>query len=223
MCINLHKMNARNNRAFSLIEMIVVMSIISTLSVIGVLSVKSNTDTRNLQAAVYELSTLMGATRDMAVTHNTTAYLLVNNDPSDTLNYRRYAVAVYQSVDANGNTVWLMDRKGLYLPQGVYFDNDAAESVSQNVSAGNSSVALPETMQFDMATMTKDAGTTWLAYEFSSNGTCLQAGSGVVLAVGTISNASLHVSKAGMRDGFVLQRLGSVVFFQNPSQILSML
>jgi prepilin-type N-terminal cleavage/methylation domain-containing protein len=216
-------MNASNKRAFSLIEMIVVMAIISTLSVIGVLSVKSNTDTRNLQAAVYELSTLMGATRDMALTHNTTAYLLVNNDPSDTLKYRRYAVAVYQSVDANGNTVWLMDRKGLYLPQGVYFDNDAVQGVSQSVAGADAAAALPEMVQFDPINMIKDAGTNWLAYEFSSNGTCLQAGSGVILAIGTISNANLQVGKGGMRDGFVLQRLGSVVFFQNASQILSML
>jgi len=216
-------MSMKQKQAFSLIEMVVVMAIISALSVVGILSVKSNTDSRNLQASVYELSTFMEAAREMALTHNCTSYLLVNNDTSDSLKYRRYVIAVYQSTDTNGNTVWLMDRKGLYLPQGIYFDDDAVTSLSQNLSAGGTTVQLPADIQFDPGTMTKDTGANWLAYEFSSNGTCAQAGTGVILALGVMNNATLHVLKQGMRDGFVLQRLGTVVFFQNTSQILSML
>jgi prepilin-type N-terminal cleavage/methylation domain-containing protein len=218
-------MKAEFKQAFTLLELMVVMSIISVLSVIGVLSIKGNTDNRNLQAAVYELSALMGTAHDMALTYNTTAYLLINKNSADKDKYLRYAIIVYQneSVDSSGTVTqsYVMGRKGLYLPQGIYFDTDTMDSLNAKMQPGTSDMLV----DYDVANPTalQEGGSQWLAYKFSPGGTCSQAGTSLVLASGNVGNSVLNVGNSQMRDGFVVQRLGSVVFFQNLQQILSSL
>ncbi len=202
-------------RGFSLMELLVVVAIMGFLIAVALTGTSSNRQSLALRNDVAEMVSLIQMTREEAVAHNTTSWLLVQNDPSDPSNFARRVISVYQSQDANGNPIWVEARRPLSLYTGVYFDAVATASTE---STG------PVAVQFNPTTMKDGTGTKWLAYQFQPNGTCLQAGAALVLAAGTVSpTATLTVTNPKLREGLVIQRLGSVILFQDPAQIVASL
>ncbi len=195
-------------------ELLVVIGIMGFLVAVSLSGTSSNRQALALRNDVAEMVSIIQMTREEAIAHNTTAWLLVHNDKSDPANYARRVVSIYQSQDANGNTVWVQPRRPFSLYNGIFFD--AANSANYNATAA------PVTQNFNPATMKVGTGTSWLVYVFDANGTCEQAGGALVLMSGvqaSPASATITIPNTKLRAGFVIQRLGSVILFQDPSQI----
>lgn len=200
---------------FSLIELLVVVTIIVILSS-GIAMMSNSKHGADLKGGVGIAASLFQEARELAMTRNTNTRLMIYADKTDPTRYGRYMVVLYQDVDqTSGSVVWDMSLTAKALPIGIFFD----ESLSY-VSGSSSS---PQVVLFDLKTMTEGTGARWLVYDFTSNGTCSEPGSRFILAGGVINpnTGTLNIPNANIRDGFIIERVGSAVHYTNPDQLLS--
>jgi len=204
------------SRGFTLIELLVVVAVMAILLAVSLSGGKSGRQAMALKSSSADLISLVEMTRQSALTHNTTAQLMVCIDPSQPGQYLRQVISVYQDQDANGNTVWVRNSSDLVLRDNVFFDTDCLTKPS-------TASILPTQAYFNTTTMNPGSGALWAVYSFSSNGTCTQGGAALVLTSGVMNGSSLQTPNTTLVDGFMIQRLGSVISFQSPTQITQLL
>jgi prepilin-type N-terminal cleavage/methylation domain-containing protein len=207
----LRSFGRRSRAGFSLVELLLVMSIIAVIVGLSANIVRNPTRAHQVPAAVNLSSTVFQAARAAAITRNARTMVLINNNTADPQNYRRQILTVQSDKDSAGSDIWRAVGNPVLLPIGTFFDRD--KSVD-GAGKGPSplSLSVPGTTQ-----------TEWLAYTFAANGASEAPGTRYIIAKGTLNAASKEFVDLNQADigGFVLRRVGHVTMFRDSAQILN--
>lgn len=208
-------------RGFSLIEMLIVIAIMSILLTVGAIGISGITSGKGVASAVASTEALFEQARSIAVSKGTTARVMVSvNDPTDSANYLRRIVVVYNELNADGtpSSNWTLSDRGLVLPDQVYFSKTYSV---KDQKAGSGSLD-----EFDLpvgGSVKKPFAGKYVYYEFNSEGICKTAGASFVVGTGArgVSEPNPRASSGAKRDfgGFVVWRNGRTSLFRGPDQI----
>lgn len=226
-----------NKKAFTLVEMLVVIAIISILMTAGSIGL-SSMGGKGVTSGVATAESLFDEARTTAVGRNIRACVLIaktmTNNPSDDL--RRMVVA-YEEVGADGkpaapnstNPNWVLSSRGAVLPDQTFFsvkfskkDHTAGtgepDTITDSLIKDVSGNALKNTSTFKG---------TYYIYEFNSQGICKTPGASFIIGTGTrpLSKTSTaappRATASAKRDfgGFVIWRNGRTSLFRSPEQM----
>ncbi len=214
----------RGHRAFTLVEMLVVVVIMSILMTAGAIGLSGMTG-KSVTSSVASAESLFDEARLLAVSQQTRARVLIaqtlTNSPND--NLRRIVVATADLDPATGleksPASWTLSNRGVILPDQAFF----SQTYSFKVQKTSSGTIPSETPNFTGA---KSAFVgSYFYYEFNSEGICTTPGAGFVIGNGARRAAADQpvVTATGKRDfgGFVIWRNGRTSVFRNPAQISS--
>ncbi len=222
--LNPRKLKFHRVRAFTLVEMLVVIAIMSILMTAGAIGL-SGVGGKGVTSAVASSESLFDEARAVAVGQRTRARVIVAKDLTNNGadNLRRIAVA-YPKLDpltgaeAKPET-WVLASRAVTLPDQVFF----SQEFSKRDQKGGSGAL--DTMQ--LSADKKAYQGTYFYYEFNAEGICSTPGASFVVGNGTrgltaaAQRDSPKVTSAGQRDfgGFVVWRNGRTSVFRSPSQI----
>jgi prepilin-type N-terminal cleavage/methylation domain-containing protein len=120
-------MQRRQTRAFTLIEMLVVIGIIGLILAISLPAVRNLMTSGGLSAATREVSNTLNLARQLAITHRTYARVVFpyrsSGNPRD-MWYRTYAVMTNRYNTLAAAPDWRYASKWEYLPVGATFLKD---------------------------------------------------------------------------------------------------
>jgi prepilin-type N-terminal cleavage/methylation domain-containing protein len=219
-------------RAFTLIEMLVVIviaSILITAAATGLKDVGGN----GVNSGVATVDSLFAEARAIAIAQRTTARVLVaeklTNNSQD--NLRRVLVA-YAEIDPDTGKEksppnWIIASRGAFLPDQTFFSAEFSKLDSQ------ADEGQLETMTMSPSAKATFQGT-YFFYEYNAEGIC---SSGIteggyrapsfVIGSGSRSlanaNDSPRITSSGKRNfgGFVIWRNGQTSIYRSPEQISS--
>ena len=109
----------KSNRGFTLLELVIVLSIIVILATMGLVGYQASVPPGAVNAARNELHGLLRFAREQAIVRGSSSMLIINYDNSDRAKFLRYAGVVVEEEYESGN--WIAAHSGIYLPEGVYF------------------------------------------------------------------------------------------------------
>lgn len=135
-------------RAFTLIEMVVVIGVIGVLIGVGFAALRTSSPTTGLRIGQGQLVSMFTALRAQAALSGQTARLIIDATNTDPVNYlRRIRVVTQDPADA---TNWILLNEGVLLPEGVFFvppgagsptlaegGTWAASALRSNINSGN--------------------------------------------------------------------------------------
>lgn len=107
-----------SRRAFSLLELIVVLSIIVILGTMGMIGYQSSVPPGAVRAARSEIHGLLRFAREQAIMKGTNSMLIINYDKTDRDKFLRYVGVIVE--EEYNSTNWKASHSGIYLPEGVY-------------------------------------------------------------------------------------------------------
>ncbi len=169
--------------AFSLVELLAVITVIAVLAGTVGLTLRSPGGPTRLQAAQATLAGLCGATRLAAALSGRNARLVVAADPTDAEGYLRYLQVVRE--DPAQTDCWLSEGAGVRLAAGVFVVPPPAAEVPGNPGWPETrrSTALPASAQ----AMTIDGAAAGSHYfvQFTPRGTT--GGGNLVVAAGRMA------------------------------------
>lgn len=187
----------RSQSGFTLLELVVVLSIMLILSTMGFVAYQASTPPGAVNAGRNTLHGLMRFAREQAIMRGSNAMLIINYDSDDPEKFLRFAgVIVEEEYNSTNLTNWNAAHSGVYLPKGVYFvpqsDGDMeadgfgfdaqwllADVRSQyHCSNGDSTKAIGgveypvlNTIGLDAATEEEPGGERdWIGYQFGPDG-----------------------------------------------------
>ena len=185
---------ARRNRAFTLLELLVVVGLTATLSFFLLGGLNGGGKAAALQTAQATLANLVSAARVKALASNGSARLLLNIDSAGTADPARFLH--YAAIQMQVAGVWqpgpVVD---VYLPEGVYVVPGNFTSIPAGLFSATTSTPWTKTdgsalrstalraNQVLSATINGAAAEQWVSVSFASAGTTLQSGD-LILATG---------------------------------------
>lgn len=173
-------------RAFTLLELLVVVGLIASLSFFLMRGLGSNGKSASLKSAQAIMANLIGAARTHALANGRPCRILVHIDPASAGEPRRYLrFVVTQLQDPDGGwrvlaanwlpeTVYVVPGNFTSIPVGLF----AASTTVPWKKADNSdlrSTAL-RSAQTKSLTIEGTASEQWVSFDFSANGTTFQSG-----------------------------------------------
>ncbi len=199
------KYRADENRAFTLVEILIVLALIVFLTAIFGIVFKSGTSSQGLRTSENILASLIQATRAQAILKGSTARLIIYNDSTNDDKYHRFLGIIYS--DAAGG--WIAANEGVYLPEGIYFN----EEISINHLTMSIEFFPQKTPQ-----PIEDLGTGWIYFEFNSAGLASNTGGRIVLGVAgkTDYNGGL-IFNADNIFGFQINQTGNFSKIADPA------
>jgi len=209
--------------AFSLLELLVVISIIAVLMTIGSYGIKNFSKASGVSAAIPIAQGVFSQARSLAIEKDTNTRVMMHaDDRTDNLNRERnlrYMVVQYE--DDGGN--WVTASKGAKLPEGVYYSLSLSNR-STAPNPGQSSTVLPggavqncRVYEFNsQGIITSPPPTNGTAYGNDVPRFVIRAGS---LPPG--ATEPIPASGAGERNvgGFVIWKNGRTAVFRHPDQV----
>lgn len=208
---------------FTLIEMLVVISIITIMLSAGAIGLKNLSQTGGVSAAVPIAESIFAQARQSAIGKGAKARVLINSDVSDQEKYLRYMLVAYEWEDESGDTRWVTESRGTYLPQGVFF----SQKFSYESHADSSGSLEEESMDIygsiDNPSVNSTLSTSYFYYEFNAEGNMLTPGASFVINTGRkapdqkyprVTNSSIN----GF-GGFVVWKKGTTSVFRHPDQV----
>lgn len=205
------------DRAFTILELIFVMGIIILLvGVTSSLLVGGVGGGSNLVAAEGQITRILDNARAVALARAENARVLVADDSADEEQRLRRFLVIVELPDpdpATGDAVWELVGAPFTLPKSIYVQTDAIQPPTGPI--------LVPSITFDASTGMEGAGTNWLSYDFSADGTSAIPGARLVVAAGILDQATgqLTVPNDKRRVGVVLRRNGRATRFRSPDQI----
>jgi prepilin-type N-terminal cleavage/methylation domain-containing protein len=222
----------RRRRAFTLIEMLVVIAIASILITAGAVGLK-DVGGKGVTSAVASAESLFAEARSAAIAQRTTARVLVaqnlTNNPADNL---RRIVVVSAEIDPLTNLEkipqnWILTSRGAILPDQTFFS-----TVFSKRDSSTSSIEL-QTMTMPPTAKSAYQGT-YFYYEYNAEGICTTGvtpdgylAPSFVVGAGAKNPRNAEdkprVTSAGKRNfgGFVIWRNGQTSIYRSPEQIAS--
>ncbi|MCP5534951.1 MAG: prepilin-type N-terminal cleavage/methylation domain-containing protein [Akkermansiaceae bacterium] len=209
--------------AFTLVEMLVVITIITVMLTIGALGLKNLSKASGVSAGLPIAEAVFAEARAIAVGKGTRARVLIHgtNDKDDELHrerFLRYMAIAYEELDndGNGNGNWIIASRGSKLPDGVYFSKDLTEKQGYTLES-------PMTIE-----LPGKSSTSCYYYEFNAEGMIQPAPVGndvprFVIRAGTLrpGDTEPQATSGNKRNigGFVIWRSGRTSVFRHPDQI----
>lgn len=213
-----------HSRAFTLVEMLVVIAIMSILMTAGAIGL-GGLGGKGVTSGVASAESLFDEARSIAMGQRVkTRVMIAKNLTSNPAENLRRMLIVAQEVNPTTGVVspntYVLTSRGVLLPDQVYYSQDFSVR-DQVAGSGN----LPEVTGFS-GVKAANAGT-YIYYEFNAEGICTTPGASFVIGNGarnaTSGTEKPRVTSAGKRDfgGFVVWRNGSTSLFRSPEQISS--
>jgi prepilin-type N-terminal cleavage/methylation domain-containing protein len=219
-------------RAFTLVEMLVVIAIMSILMTAGAIGI-GGMGGKGVTSGVATAESLFAEARAIAVGQRTTARVLVaqnlTNSPAD--NLRRIVVVSAEIDPVTGRERtpqnWILSSRGALLPDQTFFSTRFSSRDSQSGGIQLDTMGLPASARASFQG-------TYFFYEFNAEGICstgvtsggtsYRAPSFVIGAGGrNLRNPTdpPRVTSSGARDfgGFVVWRNGQTSLYRSPEQI----
>ncbi|MEO5916106.1 MAG: prepilin-type N-terminal cleavage/methylation domain-containing protein [Luteolibacter sp.] len=214
---------SKHHRAFTLIEMLVVIAIMSILMTAGAIGL-GGMGGKGVSSGVATAESLFDEARAVAVGQRTRARVLISHDltNSPAENLRRIVVANAEVDPATGKEKtplnWVLSSRPQLLPDQVYF------SETYSVKDQKSGSGALEEMTLSTGVKAPFAGK-YFYYEFNAEGISTTPGASFVIGNGSRGLNSPtdqpRVTSSGKRDfgGFVIWRNGRTSLFRSPAQI----
>lgn len=186
--------SARPRRAFTLLELLVVIGLIAALSLVLLGSFGSGGKSAALQSAQATLGNLVSAARTKALAGGGGARLLISIDPTSTNDPARFLryIAIQEQIAGVWQPVPAVE---IFLPEGVYlvpgnftslpaglFSTSAATPWTKSDSSPLRSTALRANQILSLA-LNSPVAEQWVSVSFASAGTTAQSGD-LILATG---------------------------------------
>jgi prepilin-type N-terminal cleavage/methylation domain-containing protein len=210
--------------AFTLIEMLIVITLITVLLTIGAMGLKNMAKASGVSAGLPVAESIFSEARALAMGKGTKARVLIHaqNDSTDEFHrerFLRYMVISYEKLDDQGEPTgtWELASKGVNLPKGVYFSQTLSEKSGISIKK-ETGVELPGKSMTDC-----------FYYEFNAEGmlsdpapTDANVPSFVIMS-GSLPPGSEEPKATGDGKknigGFVIWRTGRTSVFRHPDQI----
>lgn len=210
--------------AFTLVEMLVVITIITVMLTVGALGLRNLSKSSGVSASLPIAESIFAEARAIAIGKGTRARVLIHgtNDRNDELHrerFLRYLAVAYEELDNDGRPSgrWVVASRGSNLPEGVFYVNSLSES---NGAPDVSTMTI---------TLPGNSSTNCFYYEYNSEGMMSDpviSGNNVprfVVRAGSLPPGSNEpiASSSGKKNigGFVVWRTGRTSVFRHPSQI----
>lgn len=206
--------------AFTLVEMLVVITIIGILLTVGALGLRNLSKSSGVSAGVPLAEAVFAEARAVSTGNGGAARVLVAADPSDEERYLSYMVVVRQS--ENGN--WVATGRGTYLPKGVYFSQEYSylehSAESGEIPSENHEIFSSD----DSGSSNSNLSGDYFYYQFNSEGNAVDAGASFIVGAGSkapgVDNPRVSTgSGAANFGGFIVWRKGTTSVFRHPDQM----
>ena len=126
-------MTKRSKRkGFTLIELVVVLSIMVILATLGIVGYQSSFPPGVISAARNEIHGMLRFARQQAITQGSNSILIVNYEKADTEKFLRYVGVIVEDEYNSGK--WNAAHSGVYLPEGVFFVPQIVDSATDGFS-----------------------------------------------------------------------------------------
>jgi len=221
---HLQPRSPRSARAgFTLVEMLVVISIITIMLSAGAIGLKNLSQSGGVSAAIPIAESVFSHARELAVGKASNARILINADRNNDDKYLRYMVVAYEWEDENGDKKWIAESRGSLLPKGVYFSQKySLESHSDGVG----SIETEQMSLFasiDASAPNQSLSTSYFFYEFNAEGNSLTPGASYVINTGSKAPrkefARVKSDSINGFGGFIISKQGATSSFRHPDQI----
>ena len=230
----------RRARAFTLVEMLVVIAIISILMTAGVIGLNSMGG-KGVTSGVATAESVFDEARTTAIGRNVRACVLVAKDLTNNRaeDLRRIVVA-YEELENDKNSPnygqakdptsaspnWELSSRAVLLPDQTYFSQQFSK---KNIDTSGS-IEEVQSSKLKMpggAVVKPSYAGSYFIYRFNAQGICETPGTSFVIGSGTrkVTGAGStdlpRVTASGKKDfgGFVVWRNGSTSVFRSPDQI----
>lgn len=213
----------RAHAGFSLIEMLVVISIITVMLSAGAIGLKNLSETGGVSSAVPTTESVFSYARELAIGKGSSARILINADEGDFEKYLRYMVVAYQAEDEDGNVKWIVTARGSTLPKGVYFSQKYSFEDHAQSSGDIQEEDMDVYASIDASSPNKNLSTSYFFYEFNAEGNILTPGASCIINSGSRAPGKefprITSSSISGFGGFVIWKKGTTSSFRHPDQM----
>ncbi|MFK7851563.1 MAG: Tfp pilus assembly protein FimT/FimU [Akkermansiaceae bacterium] len=213
------KNRSKKSKGFTLIEVLVVVTIISILITAGVVGLGNISAGKGTGTAIATCESLFEEARTIAISKRCKARVLIDIDDPEDDGYLRRIVIVHEDTtdpsydpDSGTDGPWILASRGYVMPGGTYFSKiystleDGSPLNEQTLTGSN---------------VKADYQKNYAYYEFNGEGIFTEAGSDFVIGSGVRPKGQEPRTKSGERDfaGFVIWRNGSTSTYRNIQQM----
>lgn len=235
MCLQMiHLASQISKRAFTLIEMLVVIAIMSILMTVGSIGI-SSMGGKGVTSGVATAESLFDEARTTAVSRNLRSCVLVSRALTNRReeDLRRIIVA-YEETNPDGTPKnpppaapnWVLSSRGALLPDQTFFSEQFSRS---NHQGGGPISNIPDSRlkRENGSAVTNAFKGSFFIYEFNAQGISRNPGASFIIGSGTrnlsqpATSQSPRVIGSAKRDfgGFVVWRNGRTSVFRSPEQM----
>ncbi len=222
----MHNLHGKFNRcsslaAFTLVELLVVITIIGVLLTVGAVGLKNVSKSSGVTAGIPLAEGVFAEARTVASASGTNARVLISADPDDEERYLRYMMVAFESESGD----WVAASRGIYLPQGVFLSQEYS---LLNHQMGSGDIPSANHEIFSSADTSGGANSNlsgdYFYYEFNAEGISANAGASFIVGAGSRppgATAPRVTSGSGVANfgGFVVWRKGTTSTFRHPDQM----
>lgn len=209
--------------AFTLVEMLVVITIITVLLTIGALGLRNLSKSSGVTAGVPLVEAAFAEARGVSSGSGGTSRLLINANPNDEEKYLRYMLVVYLSEGGK----WVAAGRGTYLPKGVYFSqvyskldhSTGSQDIPKVPAADQDIYSSPES-----GNRNENLSGEYFYYQFNSEGNASKAGASLIIGSGIKPRGAQNPrvsSDSGVSNfgGVIVWSKGTTSVFRHPDQM----